>query len=339
MSRGQFIDPTAGKTTFKQYADRWVKAHQGELNSSQAAERRLRLHAYPYIGSRPLGSFKREPIRDWLGDLKWALPTESHRRIVVATVSAVLSAAVDDDLLTRNPCRARSVQVPKASSPRVRPWSSEQVFAVRAALPGRYQLSVDVGGGCGLRQGEIFGLSEDEVDDVTGWLNISHQIKRIRGEFVFAPPKGGKARAVPLAAYVSSAIRAHVAIFPPVTVTLPWRTPDGEPVTKRLYLSGPTGTYIRSSHFNDRLWKPALATVGIIDAPEDGERFAAAREHGMHALRHFYASVLLDAGENIKALSAYLGHADPGFTLRTYTHLMPSSEMRTRKAIDDLFGP
>jgi integrase len=58
----------------------------------------------------------------------------------------------------------------------------------------------------------------------------------------------------------------------------------------------------------------------------------------MHALRHFYASTLLDAGETIKALASYLGHADPGFTLRTYTHLMPASEERTRAAIDALFG-
>ncbi|MFD8813851.1 hypothetical protein ACFV23_20735 [Streptomyces sp. NPDC059627] len=57
----------------------------------------------------------------------------------------------------------------------------------------------------------------------------------------------------------------------------------------------------------------------------------------MHALRYFYASVLLDAGENIRALSSYLGHADPGFTLRTYTHLMPSSEGRIRKAVDELY--
>ncbi|MFF9333703.1 tyrosine-type recombinase/integrase [Streptomyces albogriseolus] len=57
----------------------------------------------------------------------------------------------------------------------------------------------------------------------------------------------------------------------------------------------------------------------------------------MHALRHFYASVLLDAGESIRALSQYLGHSDPGFTLRTYTHLMPSSEGRTRKAVDSLY--
>lgn len=54
-------------------------------------------------------------------------------------------------------------------------------------------------------------------------------------------------------------------------------------------------------YFNAHLWKPALATAGI----------QASRANGMHALRHFYASVLLDASESIKALSEYLGHSDP----------------------------
>jgi integrase len=57
----------------------------------------------------------------------------------------------------------------------------------------------------------------------------------------------------------------------------------------------------------------------------------------MHAPRHFYASVLLDAGENVKALSNYLGHNDPGFTPRVYTHLMPSNEAWARKAVDGLY--
>jgi integrase len=57
----------------------------------------------------------------------------------------------------------------------------------------------------------------------------------------------------------------------------------------------------------------------------------------MHALRHFYASVLIDAGESVKAVAEYLGHADPGFTLRVYAHLFPSSEDRARAAIDRVF--
>ncbi len=57
----------------------------------------------------------------------------------------------------------------------------------------------------------------------------------------------------------------------------------------------------------------------------------------MHALRRFYASVLLDGRENIKALAEYLGHSDPGLTLRVYAHLMPSSQERTRKAVSGVF--
>ncbi|MFJ5990541.1 hypothetical protein [Lentzea sp. NPDC092896] len=59
----------------------------------------------------------------------------------------------------------------------------------------------------------------------------------------------------------------------------------------------------------------------------------------MHALRHFYASVLLDTGESIKALAEWLGHADPAFTMRVYIYLLPSSSDRTRKAVDRVLAP
>ncbi|MDQ0761805.1 integrase [Streptomyces canus] len=69
-----------------------------------------------------------------------------------------------------------------------------------------------------------------------------------------------------------------------------------------------------------------------------GKSYAESRENCMHALRHFYASVLLDAGENIKALAEYLGHSDPGLTLRVYAHLMPSSQEGTRNAVAQIFS-
>ena len=54
----------------------------------------------------------------------------------------------------------------------------------------------------------------------------------------------------------------------------------------------------------------------------------------MHALRHHYASILLAGGVDIGAVSEYLGHHDPGFTLRVYRHLMVSDTERARKAIE-----
>lgn len=98
----------------------------------------------------------------------------------------------------------------------------------------------------------------------------------------------------------------------------------GKPRTVLLIVSTTGSDALRRNDFNRRVWAPALKTAQV----------DAGRENGMHALRHFFASVLLDAGESIKAVSEYLGHTDAGFTLRTYTHLMPSSDARTRTAID-----
>lgn len=44
---------------------------------------------------------------------------------------------------------------------------------------------------------------------------------------------------------------------------------------------------------------------------------SSSRDQGMHGGRHSDASVQLEAGTSIRALAEYLGHADPGFTLRT----------------------
>jgi integrase len=43
-------------------------------------------------------------------------------------------------------------------------------------------------------------------------------------------------------------------------------------------------------------------------------------------------------GVDIRALAEYLGHDDPGFTLRTYTHLLPSGAARARGAVYKAFA-
>jgi integrase len=189
-------------------------------------------------------------------------------------------------------------------------------------------LTVDVGAGCGLRQGEIFGLSPDDLDNVRPILHVRRQIKIVRGKLIFSAPKGGKVRDVPLPTSVAQRLAAHAEQYPPVEVSLPWGTSTGDPQTVRLYLTEPNGLPLQRPAFNTGVWKRAVRATGIEDH----------RRNGMHVLRHTYASVLLDAGESIKALSGYLGHTDPGFTLRVYTHLLPASEDRTRRAIDAAFA-
>ncbi|MFD5950633.1 tyrosine-type recombinase/integrase [Streptomyces collinus] len=329
MSRGDYVDPDSGKVTFEQYATGWMATQITDPLTRESVESRLRLHAIPYLGTRPMSSFTPSHLRLWLRILEDRGLSAGYRRGIFAHVSTVFTAAVEDRIIRVNPCSARSVKAPRLEPRKVKPWSVGKVTAVRAALPDRYQDLVNVAAGLGLRQGEAFGLAVEDVDFLGGVVHVVRQVKLLqRHRAVFAPPKSGRERDVPLPESVAFALAGHLERHPAPRVTLPWKTLDGPPVTASLLFTSAEGLALNRNRFNDRVWRPALRTAGV----DPG------RSNGMHALRHFYASVLLDAGESIKALSEYLGHHDPGFTLRTYTHLMPSSETRTRAAVDRVFA-
>ncbi|WP_405805805.1 site-specific integrase [Streptomyces sp. NBC_00210] len=327
MSRGDYIDPDSGRVTFEQYATRWMTTQVTDPATRESVEMRLRLHAIPHLGTRPLGSFNPTHLRLWMRTLEDAGLSPAYRRGIFAHVSTVFTAAVEDRIIRSNPCSARSVKAPRLDPRKVKPWSAGRVMAVRSALHDRYQALVEPAAGCGMRQGEIFGLAVEDVDFLGGLVHVVRQVKLLRNRPVFAPPKGGKERQVPLPETVGFALAGHLTRYPAKEITLPWKSLDGPPVTASLIFYSPEGQSLNRNRFNHREWRPALRAAGV----------PAGRENGMHALRHFYASVLLDAGESIKALSEYLGHHDPGFTLRTYTHLMPASETRTRAAVDQVF--
>ncbi|MEV8326553.1 tyrosine-type recombinase/integrase [Kitasatospora sp. NPDC056731] len=339
MSRGQYLDPTTAKTTFQEFAEHWLRSQTSDPNTQASMQSQLRRHAFPRIGARPLASFQPSHIREFVAELETTGMSGSYARVIFSNVRAVLSAAVDDGFLLRNPCAAQTVRPPVVGARRVVPWEPERVFAVREGMTERYRATVDVGAGCGLRQGEILGLAVDALDFDDSTMRVTQQLKLSRSKPVFAPPKGGTLRNVPLPRPVADALKAHMERFPAVEITLPWMKVGGPPLTKRLIFTSLSGSIVWRGMLNEDHWKPALATAGVIPTPGKGESYASAREHGMHALRHFFASILLDAGESIKAVSEYLGHADPGLTLRVYAHLMPDSRHRARKAIEGVFNP
>ncbi|MEU4691018.1 tyrosine-type recombinase/integrase [Actinoplanes sp. NPDC023714] len=170
-------------------------------------------------------------------------------------------------------------------------------------------------------------MAPDDFD--SGWLTIRRQVKRVRSRLVFGLPKNDKERQTLLPASVGREIQAHMAEFEPVPVTLPWEDPfRGEPTTVKLVFTTSRRGALNRTTFNRLCWHPALAAAGLEQT----------RANGMHALRHLFASTLLDAGENIRAISEWLGHSDPAFTLRVYTHLMQSSQGRARTALDHMMG-
>ncbi|VXC32465.1 hypothetical protein MICRO8M_90098 [Microbacterium sp. 8M] len=73
-------------------------------------------------------------------------------------------------------------------------------------------------------------------------------------------------------------------------------------------------------------WRPAATAA----------RLTEGTGKGMHALRHYYASLLIRYGESVKVVQERLGHASAAETLDTYSHLWADSDDRTREAVDSV---
>ncbi|MBE1501347.1 integrase [Amycolatopsis lexingtonensis] len=336
--RGTYIDQRAGEVLFSTYAkSEWLANLTLDPLTLQNIEDRLRRYVEPYPLWRLQLKAAQKPaaIQNWLKSLSHVKTAkgdplaESTKAVVFSHVSAMLNCAVDNEVISKNPCRLRSVKAPKPDSRKIVPWSRDWVMGMHAALPDRYKPFIPMGSGLGLRQGESFGLSPDDIDWLRGKVNVQRQVKIVGNRLCFALPKGGKVREVPLPPRVRDELAAYLAQFPAVEVTLPWEEPNGKPVKVKLFVTTRERTACNRNNFNTYAWRRAQEVAGI---PAD-------RMNGQHALRHFYASTLLDARESIVAVAAHLGHHNPSVTLRYYAHLMPESEDRTKGAIDAMWAP
>jgi len=78
----------------------------------------------------------------------------------------------------------------------------------------------------------------------------------------------------------------------------------------------------------DRIFKSTIAKV-----QERNPDFPIIR---VHDLRHSHATILINRGANIVAVSKRLGHANVGVTLKTYTHLMKESNSKLISILDEM---
>ncbi len=329
VARGTYVDPKAGKITVAAFAKSWLADLDVDELSLQNMEMRFRKRVTPYLGKVELGAVKPSAIRNWDRMLREDNLSDRYRHTLFGNLSAMFTAAIDDGLISKHPCRGKSVKQPKAAQKKIVPWSEGRVWTVQDKLKKRFRVTVNLAAGIGLRQGECFGLAVEDVDFLRGVVHVRRQVKTVRYKQVFALPKYDKTRDVPLSEPVKLALAEHIRQFPPKEITLPWDTPGGRPTTVRLIVMSVRGLAIAANDFNRNYWKAALEAAKVPHG-----RY----ENGMHELRHFFASVLLDQGESIKAVAEWLGHSDPSFTLKIYTHLMPSSAERTKNVIGDLYG-
>ncbi|MEO5652469.1 MAG: site-specific integrase [Marmoricola sp.] len=320
--RGDYVDPGAGKENLGQHAAAWLDAQPLRPSSRYNYESHIRRHIYPTFAQRQLASIMPSEVQAWVSRLVQGDPVRQVKPLAASTAGVVhsilfsiMTAAVLDRKIRANPCA--TTKLPKDERiRRVVPMTTEQTQALRAAMPGQLRAAVTLAAGTGMRQSEIFGLTIDRIDFPGRTVTVDRQVLTTPGHGpAFGPPKTkASVRSIPLPDVVSKAVTEHLAQFPPLD--------SGDFVGLVFHRHGGPWTRQAFGH----IWRPAIRAAGL--PPRTGS----------HALRHYYASLLIRHSESVKTVQARLGHASASETLDTYSHLWPDSDDRTREAVDMVLG-
>jgi len=309
--RGGWVDPRAGRITL---AD-WVAEWSTTLVNLRPSSRRiyldnLRLHVLPELGAVQLNKLDKAMLRAWrarlsAGRLKPATVHQVHRALRRA-----LGAAVENDILVRNPLDG--IKPPRVEAQEMRFLAPGEVAQLSAAIDVRYRAFVLVGAYCGLRLGEMAGLRRHRVDLLHRDLQVVEQLGRDEdGRWAIQPLKTrSSVRSVALPAVVVDSLDEHLRH---------WAGLGRE----GFVFTSPDGGHIDPDNFRRRIWTPAVAAAGL----------APLR---IHDLRHTTASLAIAAGADVKMLQTMLGHASAVMTLDRYGHLMPGRAQDVADRLDAL---
>jgi integrase len=308
--RGAWINPAAGKVTFRAYSDNWrtIQVHRPKTETQIAGH--LRNHINPRPGDRPIAAIRPSEIQALVKVLGETLAPATVD-LVYTWTAAVFAAAVADQVIARSPCREIKRTRPERSQ--VVPPSAETVEKLIEAVPDRYSALIVLGAGTGVRIGEALGVTADRIDWLRRALLVDRQLVGVKaGQPTFGPVKHtrNRPRTIPLPNTVLTALAEHVRVYGTGPEGLLFTNPAGLPVSSDLF---------------SRVWRAAAGPLGF------------ARREGFQQLRHFYASLLIRHGENVKVVAERLGDT-PQMALNVYAHLWPGDDDRTRTAVDSVLA-
>ena len=310
LARGVWADPREARITLADYAVKWLERMEPTWRPSTAGQVRnsLEHHVLPTLGRHRLANLRRTDVEALCASLPLAPSTVA---VVHQHLSQLLRGAVEDGLVARNP--ASRARLPRREAAKAEPVPLDVAERIAYALPDWMAVAVPLGVGCGLRQGEVSGLTVDRVDFLRRTLRVDRQLvsRWVSRPVLTAPKTASSARTIPLATFVLDALADHLRRFPAGPAELVLRSPSGEPMD--------------SDRFGHQ-WRRACKRAGVAGV-------------GYHALRHTFASTLLSRGVSVKAVADWLGHASPVVTLSTYAHLMPADEEVARGILDAALAP
>lgn len=296
---GTYVDPKTAKTTVGEWCQTWIAAYGNNRPSTVRQAKSHLKHIVAAFGDRPLNSVRPSEVRSWTAKLKAEGLADSTVYALHARLSHIYSDAVHDGLVARSPVSRRTS--PGAGKQRPYVATTAQIWALHDALPGGMKPVILLGAFAGLRVAEMAALRVSDVDFMRGIINpaIQYPAEPLKTEISKTP--------VPI----------------PRDLALELNRVPAKWGSENLIVS----EWGRSVAPYTIEWRFRQARATIDGLPE-GFR--------IHDLRHYYASLLIAAGLDVKVVQARLRHASAKTTLDTYAHLWPDTDDSSRAAVGEV---
>ncbi len=308
---GLVLNPRGGETFFGGYADAWldqrlVKGRPLTPMTRQGYEALLRRHLRPAFGKTKLRQITPTAVRSWHSELSAKSPDQAAKGYRL--LRAILSTAVSDELVPRNPCVIKGAGIEHAPE---RPMlDTADVLKLAEAIAPNLKALIYLGGFVGLRSGELLGLQRQDIDLMHRSVSVRRQLHEVAGQgrVVTAPKSEAGTRTLALPAAVADVLIAHLKAFvgpePEAAVFTRQRAP-----LRRADLSN--------------AWRAACMAAGL--TPWSRTCPGGIRPHD---LRHHAATLVArNRDVTLKELMAMIGHSSPVAALR-YQH---ATEERNRE--------
>lgn len=337
LDRGTYADP--GQINLGQWLTKWIQVYKNGENISPTTRERyqglINSHIIPEIGHIKLSKIKTSDIQNFINQKSCSGRLDGKpgglAKSTVKQIYVILKAALDqatapgEKLLHYNP--ADYVSLPKVHKKKPRKvYTSEaikeffELAKQRTRLYPAFVLAVTMG----LRRSEILGLRIKDINLENGFIKIEQTTVRTNnGVQVKEFPKTHHSnRTIPIPDSIVPILKDHIENLKQQSgenfklKSLVFPTQNGNPMCPRNFS---TRFEVLAKEMEKRGY-PRLT---------------------LHDLRHSCATLMLEAGVNIKIISSILGHHSAAFTMQTYIQSSETMEQdaleKINKNIDKIF--
>jgi integrase len=324
------------RITVGQFLQEWLEKRAGAIRetSHESYVQIVDGHLIPDLGTIPLRHMTALDVQGYITTKLSGRKDEKGKVLAkplsagtvrkhIAVLREALGHAVKWGLLARNVCDL--VEKPRVPRKEMCVWDGEQaqLFLAQAKRQNSpyyplYMTAITTG----LRAGELLGLRWSSIDFLLGTARVDRTFYRMGGKQLFQEPKTEKGRRV-------------VDLLPTVVEILRGLKPKQDAIKREfgsaytdldLVFCQPDGKPLHLHNIVSRDFRRVTKKAKLPRI-----RF--------HDLRHSHATDLLAHGEHPKVVSERLGHYDPAFTLRVYSHVLPGMQAQAAMRLEErLFG-